>query len=317
MTTRRRPHLFFPRGWWLALPAVAALAAGLLTAPSALTSPSVRADHADAGRTPKILGGSPTTIARWPWQVGIAHNPATTPGDAYKRQFCGGALVAPTVVITAAHCVYGRRTGFKSPDEFTAITGRTRLRSSAGQEIGFEDYVYPTDLQGRPRYDDRSTRWDVVVVELESNSSSETIQVAGPDERRLWTGGRKVFATGWGQIGNKGRFPNRLREVSMKMISDSKCRSEYGTKFERETMVCAFRRGHDTCGGDSGGPLVAPIDGGGFRLVGDTSFGIGACGTVPGVYGRLGQDPILSFVRQAALDFSGVDIVGTGARPPH
>jgi secreted trypsin-like serine protease len=301
----------------VAVATLAALAALLAAALGPGTAPAVAdaAAAAKTGRTPAILGGSPTTIGKWPWQVGIATSSDVSSGNAYRRQFCGGSLVAPTVVITAAHCVFSRG-GFQRPERFTVITGRTRLASSAGQEIAFADFFYPTDSQGRPRYSTRSTRWDVVVVQLASASTSETIKVAGADERALWAAGQRVHATGWGQIGEKGSFPNRLRAVSMKMISDQSCRSQLGVRFKSETMVCAFRKGHDTCGGDSGGPLVAPMAGGGFRLVGDTSFGIGPCGTNPGVYGRLASDPILSFLRETALRISGVDIVGSGASPP-
>jgi secreted trypsin-like serine protease len=305
-------------GWRRLLATLVALVGALapIFALHAVPATANESHEVSSGPTRAILGGSATSIRRWPWQVAIAANPDTTPGNAYRRQFCGGALVAPTVVITAAHCLYGRRTGFKPPDRFTAITGRTRLSSSAGQEIPFAQYLFPTDAQGRPRFDPRRTRWDVAVVELAASSSSQTIQVAGADERALWTRGRKAFITGWGRIGDRGPFPDRLRVASTRMISDGSCRSRYGRHFDRETMVCAHRRGHDTCGGDSGGPLVAPIAGGGYRLIGDTSFGIGACGSVPGIYGRLGSDPMRAFVRDAAMQLSGVDIVGSGAQPP-
>jgi secreted trypsin-like serine protease len=297
--------------------ALIALAAVLLAvALASMTGNAHAAEDRKSEPSRMILGGSPTTIQRWPWQVGIADSPTVARGDGYRRQFCGGSLVAPTVVITAAHCVYGTRTGFKPPQRFTAITGRSSLSSNGGQEIPVAQFYVPVDGNGRPLYDEGSTRWDVVVAELASSSSSPTIKVAGADERALWAPRRRVFATGWGQIGEMGPFPDRLRAVSMRMISDASCRSRYGRKFERETMVCAYRRGHDTCGGDSGGPLVAPMAGGGFRLVGDTSFGIGPCGKTPGVYGRLAEDPIRGFVRGAALQISGVDIVGSGARPP-
>jgi hypothetical protein len=62
--------------------------------------------------------------------------------------------------------------------------------------------------------------------------------------------------------------------------------------------------------------LVVPVAGGGFRLVGDTSFANG-CGLpdTPGVYGRLADDPIRSALQEGVLRVAGVDIVGSNALP--
>ena len=57
-------------------------------------------------RSSRIVGGTETTIASWPWQTGIAIRPSILPGTGFERQFCGGSLVTPTFVITAAHCLF-------------------------------------------------------------------------------------------------------------------------------------------------------------------------------------------------------------------
>ncbi|KAF2978928.1 hypothetical protein EK904_009592 [Melospiza melodia maxima] len=46
-------------------------------------------------RTPRVLGGSPAAIEAWPWQVSLQYR---------KEHICGGSIIAPGWVLTAAHC---------------------------------------------------------------------------------------------------------------------------------------------------------------------------------------------------------------------
>jgi trypsin len=275
-------------------------------------------------RSQRIVGGSATTIAKWPWQAAITQNPAIYPGNGFQRQFCGGSLVAQNVVITAAHCTYEvfGSSGFDDPSNFASITGRTTLSNSGeGQEIAWSDYFVLTDASGRPMYNPSTNEWDVVFAKLASNSTSTPIMIAGADEAAFWApGDENAFATGWGAILSGGIGPlgkqDTLREVQIDIIADTTCGSatSYGAGFRRETMVCAgeIAGGQDTCQGDSGGPLVVPIGGGAFRLVGDTSFGNGcALPNFPGVYGRVAQDPMCTALQNGIQAEAGVNVVGS------
>jgi secreted trypsin-like serine protease len=99
-----------------------------------------------------------------------------------------------------------------------------------------------------------------------------------------------------------------LQAATVGVIDDGTCGADYGGHFDGNTMMCAgFQSGGvDTCSGDSGGPLRAPLVGGGYRLVGITSWGEGcAQPAAPGVYARIAQSAALG--PQIASDIAGLE----------
>jgi trypsin len=309
---------------------IAMVAPGVFLAEAPEGEPSGNREAPRSGDQQRIVGGSATTIAEWPWQAAITANPAIYGGDGFDRQFCGGSLVAPTIIVTAAHCtfdVFDSDNDFDDVSNFASITGRTTLSNSAqGQEIAWSSYSFFVDANGTPLFEPDELDWDVVFAQLASPSpstNSTPVQIAGADEAGSWApADENAWATGWGTTVFGGMGPvlgkqDTLREVNIDMIADSTCGSGafYGSDFHPQTMVCAGEAagGQDTCQGDSGGPLVVPIGGGAFRLVGDTSWGFGcAAPTKPGVYGRVAQDPMCSALQSGIQAAAGVDVVGPG-----
>ena len=283
----------------------------------------------DGSVEPDIVGGTETTIGEWPWQVALAFRPGVVPGNGKDRQFCGGSLVAPTIVITAAHCLHDGIAAFRSPSLFSVITGRTSLSSGEGQEINFADLYYLTQGgfssfsgAGVPLYQPAMDEdWDVAIVRLAAPANASTILVAGPDERAVWADGQPAFVTGWGDVFEGSQEGSDiLREARVGILGDGLCGSAnaYGSLFHADQMLCAGleRGGADTCQGDSGGPLVVPLSGGGFRLAGATSWGFGCARSgFPGVYSRIADSTLGPRVRSAILGIAGVDVYGSGARP--
>jgi hypothetical protein len=270
----------------------------------------------------KIINGSATTIRRWPWQVSIGYLPLD-PHNARKNHNCGGSLVAPTIVVTAAHCMtLGPNRNFRPPGEFNVVSGRTRLSSDRGKVHDLANYFWFTDRDGTPLWNPDTGAWDVVFLQLASKARQTPIKVAGPDEASVWIPGQRAFVTGWGLTADHAdQFPDRLRQGRLEMVSDPECESVYGPLLVSSVMVCAgaSRTGADACGGDSGGPLVVPIAGGGYRLVGDVSFGPDCTSPpsgVPGVYGRLAADPMRTALQRGIEDVAGANVIGSGAERP-
>ncbi len=321
-----------------ALALLAALAAALLFAATARADSDVgprvapgvhiadasSLDGAAAGRSaslaPRIVNGRPINIAEAPWQAALTLNPAIYAGNAFERQFCGGSLVAPRLIISAAHCMVDPRTDTIWADgEIAAVTGRTQLSSSEGQEIPVADIFLFVDGQGNPLFVPPSSGWDVALVVLGQPSTATPIKIPGPDETELWAVGRRADVTGWGATSFEGPGSDALLSAETAVLPDSTCRRPLGVQFDTATSLCVglYSGKRDSCQGDSGGPLTTLTADGSARLVGDVQSGFEcARAFIPGIYGRFGADPLRSALQGAASQLVGADIVGSGGRPP-
>ncbi|WP_415949262.1 S1 family peptidase [Streptomyces sp. KLOTTS4A1] len=271
--------------------AAAALAAAALTAPLAIPVPAA-ADGV-------IIGGSPVNVSDSPWTVALASRDRF--GGTRAGQFCGGAVVAPSVVLTAAHCVSAEVLGTRPGDvgDLKVIAGRTDLRSLAGREVAVREAWVNEE------YDPVTNGGDVAVVRLdEPLPESYVIPMAGPGDPAYEPGtGAQVY--GWGDITGRGDYSAVLRAARVQVLPDATCEAAYPGSAEgtylRSVMLCAGEAvgGRDACQGDSGGPLVAE-----GRLIGLVSWGRG-CGLPgsPGVYTRISE--VTAALKEAGRDRAG------------
>ena len=296
------------------------VAPGVYMTDSSAVAGASASEEPSQGATPRIVGGHPIPITQASWQAAITLNPATFVGDGFDLQFCGGSLVAPRLVVSAAHCLFPDGVGqppFAAAD-LAVITGRTTLSSNEGQWIPVTRAILFTDAQGNPLYNGQTTAWDVSVFELGQPSTSQPIKIAGPDESELWAPGRRTEVTGWGDTRFRGPKSDALLAAELSMFPDDSCRRVMGAGFDQQTSICSgnFLGERDSCQGDSGGPLVAPSDQG-MRLVGNVQSGF-ECARPrnPAAYGRLGADPIMTALRNTGFTVAGTDVYGSGAQPP-
>lgn len=295
-----------PLRWLILIPILGAI---LLTAQPGGAKGSKPAASTSAGATISIVNGQQTSINEWPWQVAIAHRGNQNPR---KRTFCGGVLIAPTVVATAGHCVIDPSDPRVEPaDRLEVITGRTVLNSSAGEVANVAEVIVPKAPWGL-RFD---RGWDAALLRVATPVSSTPIKLAGDDEAGSWAPGQVAWTTGWGS-----RFPNdrggspRLRVTRQVMLPDRVCRDAWRRDFRADVMNCLGSPAGNSgaCMGDSGGPLVVKV-GSEYRLVGLTSFGEERCALyAPRVDARVAAQPMRGWIETTVRNTTGDEVVGSG-----
>lgn len=252
----------------------------------------------------KIVGG--TRAGSYPWMAAVAN---TTGGTLFDRQFCGGSLIAPDWILTAAHCLEG-----EVAEGLQILVNFNDLEDSSGAVIrGVKGiYIHPSyrDVSG-DLYN------DIALILLDAPINTVTpINVATTPV--AVTTGASVRAIGWGDTESSPRFPTELQEVDLAIASITSARQAYGVSNLDNRHLAAIASGRDTCGGDSGGPLF-DLDGanGGTSplLVGITSYGLGcAVRDIPGIYANVGNffPWISAFLAQPTDVDAVVNLTGKG-----
>ncbi|MFO7191957.1 MULTISPECIES: serine protease [Thermocrispum] len=216
---------------------------------------------------PFVVGGEEANIEDYPYTVRLI-----TP-DGFG--FCGGSLVAPDKVVTAAHCVEGAEL-----EDFKVVSGRTVMSSDEGTVSDV------SDIWVHPEYDWSDFNHDVAVVTLAEPVDQGTVELAPLDDP-AYQAGTMATTLGWGDTTEGGEQSDHLMKVDVPVTSDEECSAAYGSLYEADGMICAGfpEGGKDACNGDSGGPLVV-----GNKLIGVVSWGEGCARPgKPGVYSRIGS----------------------------
>jgi len=206
----------------------------------------------------KIVGGEQTSIEAHPWQISLR---------MHNQHICGGSLVGPNWVMTAAHCV----ADLTSTSGITILVGSTNSRSYSHSNVHSVSRIL---VHADYKHSDGN---DIAMIKLTSSvdlTARTTRAVCLPEPGETFAG-QTCIASGWGYMQEDASTVSHLRHVALPIISNSLC--GYYMSGVSANVICAGRTsgGIDTCQGDSGGPLVCKSSDGTYKQAGIVSTGVG------------------------------------------
>lgn len=222
----------------------------------------------------RIVRGKPVPPGQAGWQVALL---------IHNDPFCGGSLVAPDWVLTAAHCLVEQFGTDKARAGFEVAYGS--VDAGSRRRIKVIDVRRHENWTGDPRQ-----AADIGLVRLERALLLSEAQVLELADATDFSPSAEVYGWGMTQMhtasvrASTAPMPSRLQRATVSLAAMGSCATQF-PEVRRIPVLCAQidESLRDACEGDSGGPLVIGDSTQSKRQIGIISYGSG-CGQA-GSYG--------------------------------
>lgn len=208
---------------------------------------------ANAGARASVVGGTPTSIASYPWLAYIGYR------GTVEESSCGGTVVAPRLVLTAAHCVLTGTGKVGVASNFAVLTGVGNLREANPERVSQVSQVLVF-----PGYDPSRLLNDAGLLVLAAPVTTPALSLATSSDATLSAPGVPVEVAGWGLTDvDPPQAPAVLREGRSAVRSAAFCQRKLRrvlSVYSAASQICIRSQagpGASVCDGDSGGPGIA------------------------------------------------------------
>lgn len=234
----------------------------------------------------RIAGGGQTGIGEFPWMIAILQRDKV----ANKfRYLCGGSLIHPSIVMTAAHTIAG-----KSIQQLISRGGEWDLKSSM-EMYAHEDRAV-TRVIIHTEFNNNTLANDIALLQLDwpFQIGTNINTICLPPANVFTDANVRCTATGWGRNRADGKYQSIMQRIQMSIVAHWMCQNRLRQtrlgryyRLHRGFLCAGGERGNDTCKGNGGSPLVcrvpnSPSDR--FYQAGIVAGGIGCGRGVPGIY---------------------------------
>lgn len=196
---------------------------------------------------PRIINGQPATKKEMPWIVALSVDFS----EAYTVKSCGGSIISPSFILTAAHCLI-LKNSTERPSVW--VNYNSSIRSKGNRALVKNFAVHPAYDRNRHVH-----AYDIAILKLwDRLEFDDFVKPICLPCKRWDIDGKPLVVAGWGRT-ETGPKSDVLLRTTIRVMTFEECRLRYPTDvhdFSNFITICGHPLDGQFCRGDSGGPVT-------------------------------------------------------------